>query len=148
MAEFQIFSPNPLLGGGGYPPEWGTFVPNQPILMKFGMSCPYSCGNGLLLSEIQISPHSPLRGRRGVLSLADPKCMKANDSKTIEKFGILFHICGNRMTRSTILILGLNPLGHPPSLQDSALLSPWGALRNNWPILMKFETNCASLCGN
>merc|ERR1712074_34545 len=95
--------------------QWGTFVPNQPILMKFGMSCPYSCGNGLLLSEIQIPPHSPSRGGGGVLSLADPKCTKTNNCKTVGKFGILFHIFGNRRSRSTILILGVNPLVTPPA---------------------------------
>ena len=51
--------------GGGASPQWGTFVPNQPILMKFGMSCPYSCGNGLLLSEIQIPPPFPHPGEGG-----------------------------------------------------------------------------------
>ena len=40
-----------------------------------------------------------------------PKLSNANNSKTIEKFYIPFHICGIRMTRSVILI--------PPPLQDS-----------------------------
>ena len=59
------FTPRPLPQGGVLPPQWGTFVPNQPILMKFGMSCPYSCGNGLLLSEIQIPPPFPHLGEGG-----------------------------------------------------------------------------------
>ena len=47
-------TPIPPQGEGVLPPQWETFVPNRLVLMKFGMSCPYSCGNGLLLSEIQI----------------------------------------------------------------------------------------------
>ena len=137
--------PVPPPRGGGLPPSGGPLYLINRFWWNLAWAVPIHVEMDCCCQKFKFPPHSPIRGRGGVLSLADPKCTKTNNCKTVRKFGILFHIFGNRMSRSTILILGVNPLGPPPSPQDSALLSPGGGgFRKNWPISMKFETNGAS----
>jgi len=112
LSEFQIFPHTPP--GGCFPSNGGPLYLINRFWWNFAWVVPIHVEMDCCCQKFKFPPHSPIRGRGGVLSLADPKCTKTNNCKTVRKFGILFHIFGNRMSRSTILILGVNPLGPPP----------------------------------
>ena len=90
------------------------------------------------LESTNFSPILPSGG--GGLLLADMKCMMANNSKNIQKFEILFHICGNRMSRSIILIWCQTAETGPHHQWHWWLFLEWRpALPMHWWVLIEYK---------